>query len=125
MGIGTRLAFAVLGIAVFATACNGGEGSDEAANGGGGGGDAAMVEIELFEYLPATVEVEAGEEVTWRNGDKIIHWVTAGVPDDPTGEFKEPMPDEGETVTLTFDQAGEFVYFCSRHEFMRGTVVVR
>lgn len=113
MGVATRLTFAVLGIAVFATACN-----------GGGGGDAASVEIELFEYRPETIEVEVGDEVTWTNGDKIIHWVTAGTPEHPTEEFVEPMPDEGDIVTLTFDEAGEFRYFCQRHEFMRATVIV-
>ncbi len=114
MGIAARLAFAVIGIALFATACNG----------GGGGDDAAVIEIELFEYRPETVEVAVGDEVEWQNGDKIIHWVTAGTPEDPTGEFEEPMPDEGDTLTLTFDEVGEFRYFCTRHEFMRGQVVV-
>lgn len=113
MGIAVRLALAVIGIAVFAAACN-----------GGGGDDDAVVEIELFEYRPDTVEVSVGDTVEWQNGDKIIHWVTAGTPEDPTGEFEEPMPEEGDAVTLTFDEAGEFRYFCTRHEFMRGQVVV-
>lgn len=135
MSTRARLALAAIVVAVAATACTSGDdgaGETSPSTAASDSGDVstsvegdAVVEIERFEYRPRTIEVEAGDTVTWRNGDKIIHWVTAGTPDDATGAFMERMPGEGDTVTLAFDEPGEFTYFCTRHEFMRGSVVVR
>lgn len=131
-----RLLAASCALVVIGLACgSGGSGSGGAGTGtdsgmgrgrdAAGAGDVDVdVDIEQFEYRPAIIEVAVGDKVTWQNHDAIIHWVTAGVPEAPTGEFEEPMPEVGDTATLTFDEPGEFRYFCTRHEFMLGTVVV-
>jgi plastocyanin len=77
--------------------------------------------IEDFSFLPPHIQVSAGETVTWTRGsDPEPHTVTA---DD--GSFgSNDLEDEGDTFELTFDEAGEFPYFCEIHSDMRGLVTV-
>lgn len=88
------------------------------------------VEVVDFAFSPATLEITAGSEVTWTNEDSFSHTVTAGTPDEPTGEFDEPLGDptahEGKdaTFTRTFDEPGTYAYFCDLHPSMTGEIVV-
>ena len=77
--------------------------------------------IEDFSFLPPHIQVSAGDAVTWTHGsDPEPHTVTA---DD--GSFgSADLENEGETFELTFDEAGEFPYFCEIHSDMRGLVTV-
>lgn len=84
----------------------------------------AAVTVQQFRFQPEDITVVVGTTVTWSNEDRILHTVTAGAPDAPTGEFDEEMPDQGTTVQVTFSTAGTFDYFCSRHPHMVGTVTV-
>lgn len=59
-----------------------------------------------------------GTTVTWTNDDTAAHTVTA---DD--GSFDERIA-AGETVTVTFDEAGTFAYHCDIHTSMTATVIV-
>lgn len=88
----------------------------------GGGGDADVV-AEDIAFDPTTIEVSAGDAVTWENLDSVGHTVTAGTPDEPGSEFDEDLP-AGETVEVTFDEAGTHPYFCEIHPNMTGEVVV-
>jgi plastocyanin len=87
-----------------------------------GSGD---VEIRLFLFRPATLEVKAGSAITWVNDDEIRHTVTSGRPDGRDGKFDEALGGKGARATVTFDQPGVYPYFCSRHQAMRGEVRVR
>jgi len=84
----------------------------------------AEVAIELFRYRPETISVGAGDVVTWRNADGIGHTVTAGSPERRGSSFDEAVAADGGTASVAFPDPGEFAYFCTRHEFMRGVVVV-
>jgi plastocyanin len=77
--------------------------------------------IEDLSFLSPHIQVSAGETVTWTHGsDPQPHTVTA---DD--GSFgSADLEDEGDTFELTFDEAGEFPYFCEIHSDMRGLVTV-
>ena len=77
--------------------------------------------IEDFSFLPPHIQVSAGETVTWTHGsDPEPHTVTA---DD--GSFSSnDLENEGDKFELTFDEAGEFPYFCEIHSDMRGLVTV-
>ena len=85
---------------------------------------AAQVTILSFIYDPTPLEVDVGTTVTWSNEDKILHTATAGTPDSPTGVFDIEMAEVGTSGDFTFDEAGTYEYFCSRHNTMRGQVVV-
>jgi plastocyanin len=80
---------------------------------------AAEVAIQDFSFEPQTVGVEVGGSVTWTNEDNVTHTVTA-----EDGSFDSGNLNQGESATVTFDDAGTFPYFCQIHPFMRGTVQV-
>lgn len=86
-------------------------------------GETIMVDIELFKMPDLTVNV--GDTVVWTNKDAIIHSVTSGTPDNPGGVLDSEFFDQGEQFSYTFTTAGEFPYFCRRHEFMQGTIIVK
>ena len=76
-------------------------------------------------YIPSSVVVPAGTTVVWSNDDTAAHTVTSGtVADGPDGVFDSSlfMPDT--TFEVTFDDPGEYPYWCIVHPWMVGTVVV-
>ena len=86
--------------------------------------DGAAVVAAAFTFEPPDVVVAAGETVVWSNEDGVGHTVTAGTPDDPTGEFDEDL-EAGGTVEVVFDEPGTVPYYCEIHPTMLGEVVVR
>lgn len=76
-----------------------------------------------FTFQPPSIEVAAGDAVTWRNEDGVGHTVTAGTPEEPADGFDEELPAGG-TAEVAFDEAGTFPYFCRIHPSMTGAVVV-
>lgn len=82
-------------------------------------------------YIPNPVEVSVGDTVTWINDDFTTHTATSG--DSGSGSSgifggSEDSPEiigpEGDTQSYTFDEAGDFPYYCTLHPSMVGTVVV-
>ena len=92
----------------------------------GSANKAAMlsVDIKLFTFKPKSLEVPVGTTVVWTNGDAIDHSVTDGTPEKLGGAFDSGFFNRGETFSFTFNKAGEYPYFCKRHDFMRGTITV-
>ena len=82
------------------------------------------VDIKLFTFKPKSLEVPAGTTVVWTNGDAIDHSVTDGTPEKLGGTFDSGFFNKGETFSFTFNKAGQYPYFCKRHDFMRGTITV-
>ncbi len=72
-------------------------------------------------FDPAGLEVSVGTTVTWTNDDEEDpHTVTA---DD--GAFDSGNLDPGEDFSHTFDEAGDFPYFCEIHDpEMVGSIIV-
>jgi plastocyanin len=63
--------------------------------------------------------VAVGETVTVTNEDAVGHtWTAEG------GEFDSGIIAGGESFEHTFDESGEFEYFCSIHPQMTGTITV-
>jgi len=87
-------------------------------------GDTLTAEIKVFQFQPKVIEVHAGATVTWTNEDNIEHTVTSGTPAAPDGAFASAPFGKGRSFTATFDKPGEYVYFCSKHKSMHGTVKV-
>jgi plastocyanin len=82
-------------------------------------------------YSPNPVEVSVGDTVTWINDDITAHTATSGTSESgPTGMFggtddsPELIEPEGGSQSYTFDEAGEFPYYCIPHPNMVGTVIV-
>jgi len=81
-------------------------------------------------YIPATVTIGVGGTVTWSNDDTAAHTVTSGVSPNfggsgPDGIFDSSLFMAGTTFSHTFDEAGEFIYFCMVHPWMQGVVIVQ
>ena len=75
--------------------------------------------------VPANVTVDAGGAVTWSNDDTAAHTVTSGsTSGGPDGEFDSSlfMPDSA--FSHTFEEAGEYTYYCIIHPWAAGTVTV-
>lgn len=88
--------------------------------------DAAPVEttevsaVKSYKFDPVVIEVRAGAEVSWTNEDDFphnVHFLTG------SGETHD-LPI-GDSVSVSFDDSGEFYYECSLHpQQMRGKVIV-
>ncbi len=69
--------------------------------------------------------IEVGTTITWTNQDPVSHTVSSGTPREPTLEWDSFTLNQGDTYTFTFDDVGEFPYFCRFHpSTMLATVVV-
>ncbi len=79
-------------------------------------------------FTPPELTVAVGTTVVWTNDDAIAHTVTSGGSDGttgtPDGTFDSGFLNAGDTFSYTFDQAGEFDYFCIPHPWMIGKVIV-
>lgn len=65
-------------------------------------------------------ELAVGETVTFANSDAFAQTVSSKSSQE--FEFESGEFAGGETFDLTFDEAGEFAYFCKIHPTMKGTV---
>jgi plastocyanin len=78
----------------------------------------ATVEIHDFAFSPKALTVPVGATVTWTNKDGTEHNVTGA-------GLKSASFGVGGTYSYTFAKAGTFMYACSLHPQMKGTVTVR
>lgn len=77
-------------------------------------------------YIPFGVKIDVGDKVIWTNEDLAFHTVTSGNPTDGTdGLFDSGMFKIDENFSHTFEEPGNFDYFCTLHPWMQGTVVVQ
>jgi plastocyanin len=81
--------------------------------------DAVPVVIDNFVFGPERLTIKAGTTVTWTNRDDIPHTVVA-----KNRLFKSAAMDTDDAFSFTFSTPGEYVYFCSLHPHMTGTIVV-
>ena len=81
----------------------------------------ATVRITKTGFEPASVTVERGDAVIWRNVDSIDHQVVGD-----GGSFQSPMIPPGRTYSFEFTRAGTFSYHDTAATTLRkGAVVVR
>jgi plastocyanin len=121
----------VLLLGCLALALYAGCGGDDDDNGGGGGGGqqeapaatsgGAQVTMKDIKFNPSTVNVKAGDTVTWTNDDSVGHDVTGdGFKSGSAGGLSS-----GDTFKHKFAKAGTFKYACTVHPGMTGEVVVK
>ena len=76
-------------------------------------------------YLPANITINAGDTVEWPNVDTAAHTVTSGSPaEGPSGVFDSSLLMADATFAFTFEDSGEYDYFCMVHPWMVGSVSV-
>lgn len=72
------------------------------------------------DYSVNVLTVKVGTTVTWTNDDPgQMHTVT-----DVDGAFDSGFFETGESWSHTFDEVGEFEYYCLPHPWMRAKVIV-
>ena len=76
-------------------------------------------------YLPQDITISTGDTVQWDNVDNAAHTVTGGSPSDgPSGVFDSSLLMAGLEYSFTFNDAGNYDYFCMVHPWMVGSVTV-
>ena len=80
----------------------------------------AAVQIENFKFAPATLQIAAGDTVTWSNRDDEIHALSS---DD--GSFRSGGIEGDAVFSHTFEKPGTYPYRCTLHPQMTGTIEVR
>ncbi|MGI0048471.1 MAG: cupredoxin domain-containing protein [Nitrososphaera sp.] len=75
-------------------------------------------------YDPNPVQAKVGSKVTWTNDDSTPHTATSGKDSKPNGTFDSSTLAQGKNFSFTFEEAGEYPYFCTLHPTMVGTVSV-
>jgi plastocyanin len=74
--------------------------------------------VKSYRFEPKTIQVRAGDTVTWTNEDNFTHTVEVdGQEDHKVGK--------GESFSIKFDEPGTYYYVCTLHsQDMDGEVIV-
>lgn len=75
-----------------------------------GTGEEYTVTMSAMDFSPEELTVPAGSTVVWSNTGTLAHTVTA---DDDS--FDSGILEPGETFTQTFNEPGEYQYYCEFH----------
>jgi plastocyanin len=72
-----------------------------------------------YRFEPKSIEIEAGQSVTWTNDDNFTHTVKVDGREDHKVE-------RGKSVSIAFERPGTYHYVCTLHrQDMDGEVIVR
>jgi plastocyanin len=71
-------------------------------------------------YLPATLVVNAGDTVVWKNEDVVPHTAT-----DRRKNFDSGSIAPGASWSYVANRKGTYFYYCSFHPNTKGKLVVR
>jgi plastocyanin len=77
-----------------------------------------VIELSNFAVDPPALTIEAGDTVEWRVASGR-HSSTA-----KDGAWDSGEMAEGVIFAQRFDEPGVYPYFCTPHDFMRGTITV-
>ncbi len=78
-------------------------------------------------FQPGPLTINAGDTVRWINHDSVLHTVTSGTNcQDNIVWTSSGFLSNGQTFSVTFNEAGTYPYFCTLHCFsgMTGTIFV-
>tara|TARA_B100001123_G_C15231597_1_gene995385 strand:+ start:165 stop:1226 length:1062 start_codon:yes stop_codon:yes gene_type:complete len=75
-----------------------------------------------FDYQ--VVEAAVPGKIAFFNSDAEAHSVTAGTPENPTGQFDSGIMGGGSAATIEISQPGTYEFFCSLHPGMTGSITV-
>jgi plastocyanin len=77
------------------------------------------VVIDQMAYVPANLQIQVGDTVTWINRDDRDHTVVAS-----DGSFNSDNLKPGGSYSFRFTRPGRFAYSCAYHPRMKGSVTV-
>ena len=82
--------------------------------------------IDQFQFVNRTLTIEKGWTVVWINNESPKHTTTS----DDDASFNSGTMSQGDTFSFTFEEAGEFPYYCRFHGDkgdvgMAGTIIVQ
>jgi plastocyanin len=92
------------------------------------GKTAVEIDASSNQFNPASIIIDAGTKVTWRNGDSVAHNVKKSA---DAVDFGAPFGVDldafgpGKTYSFTFTKPGMYAYQCTVHSLMTGSVDVR
>jgi len=76
-------------------------------------------------FSPASLTINVGDTVEWMNVDTAAHTVTSGSPaNGPDGVFDSSLIMGNASYENTFDEEGNYDYFCMVHPWMVGNIQV-
>jgi plastocyanin len=78
------------------------------------------VQITRNGFTPATITIDNGDTVVWRNADTVNHQVVAD-----NGTFASPILRANQSFSFTFRASGTYRYRDSLYPSRRGTITVR
>lgn len=78
------------------------------------------VTIEALQFSPASLEVNAGDTVVWKNKDAFPHNATAD-----NKAFRSVDMQSGRAWTFKARKKGVFPYVCTLHPTMKATLIVK
>jgi plastocyanin len=84
----------------------------------------APVSSDIVNFTLEGLNIPVGTTVTWTNRDGVSHTSTSGAPGTPTNVWDSPTLGNSDSFAFTFNQAGEFPYFCRIHPSITATVTV-
>jgi alcohol dehydrogenase (cytochrome c) len=73
-----------------------------------------------YDYLPRITQVPAGTTLTFTNNGSVIHTAT-----ERNRAFDTAELGVGQSVPVTFDTPGTYIYNCTPHPWMVGEVIVQ
>lgn len=76
------------------------------------------VVIQGLQNVPETLTVKRGDVAVWTNKDPFPHTVTA------PGAFDSGVIAAGKSWRFTARRAGTYIYVCTLHSNMKGTLLV-
>ncbi len=80
-------------------------------------------------FSPNPLKIKMGDKITWINNDNNIHTVSSGKPNSPdAGRLFDSgltsLITPSKSYSHTFNEPGEYSYFCRLHPNMVGTIEV-
>ncbi len=78
-------------------------------------------------YQPATITVVVGVNNTlvWNDNDPIPHTVTSNQVPSGVESFDSGNLNKGDSFSVTLNIPGTYLYHCSYHGWMKGTIIVK
>lgn len=75
-------------------------------------------------YEPWSLDVSSGDTISWVNLDSAAHTVSSTTDGKPDGVFDSGLVLAGDSFQFTFEDPGEYPYFCIVHPWMEGIIRV-
>ena len=76
------------------------------------------VNIASFSFSPATITINKGDTIVWKNNDSVSHQIAGN-------GFGSSIITNGQSYSFKFDNAGTYDYYCSIHPSMKGKITVK